>query len=47
MKRLAQLLNEAGGSYALVGGYALAAHGYHRFTEDVDAQLLRQALNRG
>lgn len=36
VKLLARLLGEAGVRYALVGGYALAAHGYSRFTEDVD-----------
>ena len=34
--RVVSLLNEAGVAYALVGGYALAAHGYVRFSEDVD-----------
>lgn len=33
---VARLLNEAGVEYALIGGYALAAHGYFRFSEDVD-----------
>lgn len=32
----ARLLNEAGARYLLVGGYALAAHGYVRMTQDVD-----------
>jgi hypothetical protein len=36
VKRVASLLEGAGVRYALVGGYALAAHGYSRFTEDVD-----------
>ena len=36
VKTLARHLNEAGVAYALVGGYALGAHGYNRFTEDVD-----------
>jgi hypothetical protein len=36
LKSLAQRLNEAGVEYALVGGYALAAHGFNRQTEDVD-----------
>jgi ABC-type glycerol-3-phosphate transport system substrate-binding protein len=36
LKRIAQYLNEAGVDYALVGGYALAAHGFNRFTEDID-----------
>ena len=36
VKVLARYLEEQGAEYALVGGYALAAHGYSRFTEDVD-----------
>lgn len=36
VKRLARYLEEAGVEYALIGGYALAAHGLVRATEDVD-----------
>ena len=36
LKAIAQYLEEAGAEYALVGGYALAAHGFGRFTEDID-----------
>ncbi len=36
LKRLAGLLEEARVEYALVGGYALAAHGLPRMTEDID-----------
>src|SRR5690242_4744913 len=36
VKLLARYLSEAGASYALIRGYAIAAHGYNRFTEDVD-----------
>jgi hypothetical protein len=36
LKRIARYLHEAGVEYALVGGYALAAHGFSRFTEDID-----------
>ena len=36
VKRLAALLNEAGVEYALVGGYAISAHGFNRMTEDID-----------
>jgi hypothetical protein len=32
----ARLLNREGVEYLLVGGYALAAHGYVRMTEDID-----------
>lgn len=35
LKHVAQLLNEAGVRYALIGGYAIAAHGYNRFSEDL------------
>ncbi|HYL89989.1 MAG TPA: hypothetical protein VEU32_14635 [Burkholderiales bacterium] len=34
--RLARYLEEAGVDYALIGGYALAAHGMMRQTEDID-----------
>jgi len=33
---IARLLNREGVHYVLVGGYALAAHGYVRMTEDID-----------
>ncbi len=36
VKTLARLFNEAGVEYALVGGYAVAAHGFNRFSEDID-----------
>lgn len=36
VKKLAGLLNEGGVEYALVGGYAIAAHGFNRFSEDID-----------
>src|SRR6476620_9340127 len=29
-------LAEAGVEYALIGGYAIAAHGFNRFSEDID-----------
>ncbi|MCL1825290.1 MAG: hypothetical protein FWG26_05005 [Betaproteobacteria bacterium] len=32
LKLLLQSLNEHGIEYLLIGGYALAAHGYHRAT---------------
>ncbi len=34
--QLATHLNAAQARYALIGGYALAAHGYNRFSEDLD-----------
>jgi hypothetical protein len=36
LKNVARYLEEAGAEYALVGGYALAVHGFGRFTEDID-----------
>jgi hypothetical protein len=36
VKQLARYLSEGGVRYALIGGYAIAAHGYVRFSEDVD-----------
>jgi hypothetical protein len=36
VKTVARLLDEHGARYALIGGYALAAHGLVRFSEDVD-----------
>lgn len=36
VKRLAQYFEQERVEYALIGGYALAAHGLARFTEDID-----------
>ena len=36
LKTLAQRLNEAQVEYALVGGYAIAVHGFNRQSEDID-----------
>jgi hypothetical protein len=36
VKTLARLLDEEGVEYALIGGYAIAAHGFNRFSEDID-----------
>lgn len=33
---IVRYLEEAGVEYALVGGYAIAAHGFNRFSEDID-----------
>jgi hypothetical protein len=33
---LGRALESAGARYALIGGYALSAHGYQRFSEDID-----------
>lgn len=36
VKLLARLLDEEGVRWALIGGYAIAAHGFVRLSEDVD-----------
>lgn len=36
VKTIARYFAEAGVEYALVGGYAVAAHGFNRFSEDID-----------
>lgn len=36
LKTLIQYLTDAGVEYALVGGYAIAAHGFNRMSEDID-----------
>ena len=36
VKHLARLLEEEGTRWALIGGYAIAAHGFVRLSEDVD-----------
>lgn len=43
--RIARWFEESGVDYALVGGYALAAHGLSRFTEDVDVLVDPSAAN--
>lgn len=55
LRRLAQRLDELGIAYALIGGLALAEHGYPRLTEDIDllltpaglAQFVLELLGRG
>lgn len=44
MRRLAQRLEEEGIAYAIIGGMALAAHGYARLTLDVDILLTPDGL---
>ncbi len=46
LARITQRLDELGISYALADGMALFAHGYRRFTEDVDILVTRDGLNR-
>lgn len=45
VKRLARYFNEAGVEYAIIGGYALAAHGLARFTEDIDVLVNPSGAN--
>jgi hypothetical protein len=42
---LARYLEEAGAEYALVGAYAIAAHGFSRFSEDIDILVNPTAEN--
>lgn len=39
LKLLLSSLNEHGAEYLLIGGYALAAHGYNRATIDIDVMV--------
>ena len=45
VRTLAGYLAEAGVEYALVGGYAVAAHGFNRFSEDIDILVNPSAAN--
>jgi len=45
VKALARYLDEAGAEYALVDGYAIAAHGFSRFSEDIDILVNPSAEN--
>jgi hypothetical protein len=46
LHRLAERLAAEGIAYALVGGLALAEHGYPRLTEDIDIVLTAEGLER-
>jgi hypothetical protein len=46
LRKIAAKLNELGVDYAIVGGMAMFAHGYRRFTEDVDLLVTREGLKR-
>jgi predicted nucleotidyltransferase len=46
LKLLLRALNEHGVDYMLIGGYALAAHGYQRATTDIDV-LVPSTLQSG
>lgn len=39
------LLKRHGVRYLIVGGYAVAAHGYPRYTADIDVFIARDARN--
>lgn len=45
LKRLTRLLNDAHAEYALVGGYAIASHGFSRQSEDIDLLVNPAAEN--
>jgi hypothetical protein len=44
MRRIGQRLDDLGVPYAIAGGMALFAHGYERFTQDVDILVSRDGL---
>lgn len=44
LKKIARRCEEVGVEYAVVGGMALFAHGFRRFTEDVDVLVTEQGL---
>lgn len=44
LRRLARRLDEERLEYALIGGMALVAHGYRRFTDDVDILMKPETL---
>jgi predicted nucleotidyltransferase len=46
LKLLLRSLNERGVDYLLIGGYALAAHGYQRATTDIDL-VIRSSRQAG
>ena len=46
MRRLTTRLRELGIPHAVVGGMAMFAHGFRRFTEDVDLVVTREAMDR-
>lgn len=45
VRLLARYLTDAGAEHALVDGYAIAAHGFNRFSEDVDILVNPSAEN--
>lgn len=45
LRRITARLNELQIPYAVVGGMAMFAHGFRRFTEDVDLLVTREGMN--
>jgi hypothetical protein len=46
LRRVTAKLDELGIDYAVVGGMAMFAHGYERFTEDVDILVTKEGLEQ-
>lgn len=46
LRRITKRLDELGIPYAVAGGMAMIAHGYVRFTDDVDILVTREDLHR-
>ena len=46
LRRITKRLSELGVPYAVVGGMAMFAHGYRRFTDDVDLLVTRESMDR-
>jgi hypothetical protein len=46
LQRITKRLNELGIPYAVAGGMALIAHGFRRFTEDIDIIVTQEGLDR-
>jgi hypothetical protein len=45
LRQITRRLGELGVPYAVVGGMAMFAHGYRRFTEDVDILVTRESMD--
>ena len=46
LRRITRRLADLGIPYAVVGGMAMFAHGFRRFTEDVDILVTRESMER-
>lgn len=46
LRRITKRLDELGIPYAVAGGLALIAHGYRRFTEDIDMIVSQEGLDK-